>query len=461
MNILTLDKNEFQKGITLDNEDEAGGISPISYGLNYFLSKGFTLIPQPSYIATSADPTEHIVDGCIDPSFLGDEAFLIDNDGKFYLLSSTTLTLKQTDSVKEYSYGTTRILTFKGEIFCTSKNDITKLAIDLSTIDATWWTTTLGKTALNQYYRHPIEIVEDTMYIADNNMIHTWDGTTGIYNAMTLPPEFNITELRIDNDGRYLLAFASGTVNYSHNKKSKAKIFIIDTVTLEFVREVVVADQTESAINVGGTIYVIYGKSFGYFTGTGYKLLRTLDITSPIYSARLTKIDNTIVMAEKDKILAYGNVSGKGNIFFYPGRSETPYNTINSLLAIGHTGMDDNKLLINYEDGSINNKVKILDFDSRGGYGISVLTKKYRKGKVWIRRIEVETETLESGDTLGVSIVNADGTYTAIGSITYSTHGAIQNARIDCNQLVEFIQLRLIWFRFAIKKLTIYYESGE
>lgn len=461
MNILTIDKKEFQKGITFDDEDESGGISPNSYGLNYFLSKGFTLIPQPSLTTISNDLSNYIVNGCIDPSFLGDDCFLIGADGKFYILDGTTLTLKQTDSGRTYTYGTTKILTFKGEIFCTSNNDIAKLPSDMTSIIANWWTVTRGHSALDANYRHPMEVVEDTLFIGDKYKIHTWNGTGSVEAAMSLPTSFNITELIKSSDGRHLIAFASETANYSHSKKSKAKIFIIDTVTLEFIREVPVADQTEATVNIGGTTFVIYGKSFGYFTGAGYKLIRRLETADTIYGPRVTKIDNSILIVEDNKVLVFGDVNGKGNIFFYIAKSEYPYNNIKHILAIGNSGIDDNKLLLNYMDSSSHWKLKILDLNDRGSYGIGVLTKKYRKGKVWIRRVEVETETLASGDSLGISIVNADETYNSIGTFGYALNGAVQTGRIDCNQLVDFIQLRLVWSNFAIKKIDIYYEDAN
>lgn len=461
MEILTIDKKEFQKGITIDDEDDAGGMSPESYGLNYFLSKGLTLIPQPNAVSTSIDLTGDIIDSCVDPAYLGDDCFIVASDGKYYILDGTTLTLKQTDSAKTYTYGTSRIITFQGDIYCTSTNDITKLNYSMSTIDATWWSSTLGKTLLNVNYRHPMEIVEDTLYIADKNMIHTWDGTTGVYNAMSLPSFYNITELRISNDGRHLLVFTSETANYSHQKKTNAKLFIIDTVTLEFIREINIDDQVETAINVKGTTYVIYGNSFGYLSDNGLKLIRKISVAEPVYSSRVTANENSIIIAEDDKVLVFGDVNGKGNIFFYATRSEYPYTKIYNLLAIGNSGVDDNKIMISYVDIYSNNKVKILDFDSRGSTSIAIKTKKYFKGRVWIRRIDIETETLTLDKEVTISMVNSDGSYTSIGKYSYALNGAAQTARFDCNQLVDFIQLRLIWSNISIKKFKIYHESGE
>lgn len=460
MNILTIDKNEYQKGITLDNDDEAGGMSPDGNGLNYFLSEGFTLIPQPSFTETTSDPTDDLVDGCVDPTYLGDDAFFITEDKKFYILDGTTLTLKQTDTTRNYIYGSTRIVTFKGDIYCTSNTDIAKLPPNMSSLDGTWWTSTQSKTALLSTWRHPMAVVEDTLYIADGCKIHTWDGTTSVYEAMSIPTSFNITELIKSSDGRSLIAFASETANYSHGKKTIAKAFIIDTVTLEFTREIKVADQTESALNVRGIIYVVYGSSFGYLTDNGFSFLRKLNISQPVYRARLTEMDNTILIAEDNRVLVYGDVNGKGNIFFYLAKTESPYNNIKHILALGSTGVDGNKLMLSYQIGS-DKKIKFLDLEARGSYNIDALTKKYRKGKVWIRRVEVETETLASGDSLTLSTVNEDGTYNEIGTFSYALNGAVQKGRFDCNHLVDFIQLRLQWANFGIKKITIYYESGE
>ena len=460
MNILTIDKNEFQKGVTLDNNDEAGGLGPDSI-INHFKSKGFTLIPSPNLTDVATKPSNKIIDSCIDPTYLGDECFLVDFSGNFYILDGVTLTLKQTDSTNNFIYGTTRIITFKGEIFCTSSQNITKLPADMSSIDKTWWTVTQGKSSLNSSYRHILAISEDTLYIADKNMIHTWDGTTAVYNAMSFPTSYNITEMILSTDGRSLLVFASETANASHYKKTKARIFVVDTVTLEFTQEIPVADQTETAINIGGTIYVVYGKSFGYFTGSGYKLIKKLNISEVLYAPRVTTIDNAILIAEDENILVYGDVNGKGNIFFNVARSAFPYNNLQNILAFGNIGVDDNKVLINYYNNDELWQLKIIDLDNIGGNAGIAYTKRYNKGRVWVRRIEIETETLQSDDILYISILNSDGTYSDLGTYSYAINGAVEEVRIDCNNLVDRIQLKFAWNRFEIKSIKIYYESGE
>lgn len=462
MNILTINKKEFQKGMTRDEDDDKGFLDPSSIGVNYFLSKAFTLIPMPQFTTASTIPSGEILASSYDQSYLGDDAYLVDEDGKFYIVDGEVVTYKQIDDVGSYSYGTTDMLVFKGNVYATSRTDIVRLTESMNTITKSWWTSTRGETALGTTYRHPLVVIEDTMYIADGNKIHTFDGTSSVYAAMSLPTNMNITTMIKSSDGRTLLVFASETVNYSHTKKSLATLYIIDTVTLEFTREIRIVDQVESAVNCNGTIYVTYGNKFGYLTDTGIKFLRDLEISKPIYGSRISVMEDVVLIAEENKILAYGDVNGNGNIFFYVSKSENPYNDIKNILAIKKSStIDSDKIMVSYKDVSDNVRIKFLDLSARGTINQTIKTKKYILGRVWIRRIDIESEKLASGEYLTLSAIDKDKVSQQIGIYSYAIQGAVRTSRFDCNLLVDYIQLILEWKSFGIKQIKIYYENGE
>ena len=123
-----------------------------------------------------------------DPEYLGQDAYVVGAAGKFYTLNGTTLTKRQTDSGRTYQIGTSDAVKFLGDLYVTSQTNIAKLTgSTLSSIDATWWSATRAHGVLQSSYRHPLEVVEDTLYIGDKNELHTWDGTTSVDAALTLP----------------------------------------------------------------------------------------------------------------------------------------------------------------------------------------------------------------------------------------------------------------------------------
>jgi len=455
METLILVKGQLVLGVSLNNDHANAGYSPEERGHNLEYSQGAILYPQPAPVDLSANVTGNIIAFENDPNFLGNDAYAVDASGAFYTIDGTTVTKRQTDSTNSYAYGTTDMKYFRGALYATTTQEVVQLqGSDLSTIDDDFWTDTESRTALQNFYRHPLEVVEDTLYIADKNMIHTWDATDSVYAAMSLPDSFNITSLRVHTDGRHLMAFCSETVNYSHTQKARAKIYLIDTVTLEFIREIDVDDQTEGTINAGGVTYVTYGKNFGYFNGDGYTFLRKLNTLEPTYNHGLASKDGIVLIRERPAILAYGDIGTGQNVFWYPF-----FNTVNgnSLGAIGNQG--DNRVLASYTS----NKLAQIDFDLVNGTTAWKSNPISFSGKVWIRKIVIETEPLASGSDHDFYMVNKNGTQTLLFSMTYSEDGAISEKTKMVN-----IYTDLIWFKWdwiatpkGVKKITIFYESGE
>lgn len=469
METIVIDANNFiLQGVSVNDYLADAGYSPKSKGFNPLYTKG-VLYPQPP-ITDISGIEGNVVASINDPNILGNQAYILDNEGKFYTLDeSNLLTKRQTDGTRAYTSGTSDFIRFNGYTYATSETDIAQITgSNLSVAaDFTWWTTTRGHANLNSSYRHPMEVVEDTLYIADANLIHTWDGTTSVPSAITLPNIWNITCMVKHPNGRDLIAFCSETTNYSHLKGGRAVAFIINTFSLEFTQEIPLDSQVEGARIVGGILYVTYGKNLGYFTETGIQFLRELEITlfgrELAYKHHLNDLDGHLLIVEDKNILAFGDL-GKGKVFWYPitneqGSGATSQN-INSVLSTGNR-----RILYGTEQSNGTEKLFLADFKTLSTSGGPVFyTNRYTfPRKVWIRRIEVIHTALSGTGYYEIGYVNEDNSTTFIKNITIAEAGAVSRGRADCNIYTDLAQIYLQTNNnvVGLKKIIIYYEPAE
>lgn len=464
----SIDKNDLIRGVSITPRHTDGGFSPRregegtnSYrasGINLIKGQGGVLYPQPGRtdLNGSSVVTDNIIAFTEDGTFLGNDAYALDEDGNFHTIDGSTVTKRQTDSTNSYTDGTCDMVQFKGELFATAREDIVKLGgSDLASLDDEWWTTTRGHSGLSTVYRHPMVVLEDTLYIADDEDIHTWDGTTSVPAAMSIPSTYNITNMIAHTDGRHLLVFASGTANYSHTLKAKAVCYIIDTVNLEFIREIPLHSQVEGSINVGGVIYVTYGDNLGYFNGDGITFLRKLN-AGTTYKHKLTNYEGILVVADDNGLLMYGDL-GLGNVFWY-AYNDDQISPTRDFSAIYYAG--DNEMLVSVTSRYLDK----IDLEDIGG-ATEFETNYYSfPGDVWIRKIDIEFEELDTGSDITFSYVDKNNTETELLTLDYSTDGAISHKEKFVNIKTNLFKLRLDFAAgnpSGIHKITVWYEDAE
>jgi len=420
--IIIINNKNFTLGESPNERNPDRGFSPESYGVNVYAEKG-TL-----YFGDAATDRSTNLEGrplaiINDPDFLGNDNYIVDEDGKYYTLDGTTLTKRQTDATNTYTLGTTDLIKFNGEVFATATQQVIRLTGgDLTTIDNVWWTTTRGHAAPQNGYRHPLEVVEDTMYIGDKNEIHTWDGTTSVSAAMSLPTGVNIISLRKHPNGQNLLAFCGETANYSHTLGGGGFIYVIDTVNLEFIREIKIEAQVEGTRNVGGVIYTTYGNKIGYFNGDGITHLRDLNGSqNTTYSQQISNAEDILLIRDGKEVLAYGDL-GKGNVWWRMYQADT--SSGNSMYALGYKG--SGTVLVGFIDPNATQKLVEAKINTTGVVG-KFYSNQYLTGKhVAIRRIEIDhTETPDNAtydfdvellDAAGNSVYSANVEYASIES---------------------------------------------
>lgn len=458
---ITIDWKNFIQGESSADYVPDRGFSPASYQLNLTKTRGMVHWQESPTDLGGATLTGNILAATHDPRALGNDAYYLDNEAAFYYLSGATLTKAQTAGGSSgYTLGTSEILVFKDETFATTDYEVIKLTGgNLTAIDSYWWTVTQGRASLTTSCRHPLEKVEDKMYIGDKNNIHTWDGTTSQVNAIVLPTDVNITSLRKHTDGRNLVAFCGLRTNFTHTSGAGGRIYLIDTNTSRWIREIDTETQVEGSRNVGGIIYTTFGKNVGYFNGDGITPIKRLETSGTTYSHNLGNIEDILILRDGLDVLAYGDL-GAGKVWWKPYRNITNTNAINNILYKG-----DNVLTVSFSDSAGGGKLQQVDFDNAGQFGQLVSNRINFGGEVSIRKIVCLHDQVSAGTRFGVYYRDTENVDTLIEDKIYSstiTYTATKT-RIDCDVRTDMFQLVLVPVVGSIgfKSITIYYESTE
>src|SRR3990167_202435 len=448
MPILDIDTKNFIAGESQSDYISDKGFSPDSVNLNLTKIRGLLYFNEIATDRGGAILTGNIIASCPDPAYLGNDVYYLDDEGAFYTLDGATLTKKQTSSGYTYVLGTSEIIPFKQEIFATSNTAIAKLTNNFAAIIEDWWA------GLTTAYRHPMEAVEDGLFIANKNIIYYWNGTSS-GTAFTLPSEVNITSLRKHPDGRTLLAFTGITVNYSHTHNGGGKVYFCDPVIRDWTREVEIEAQVEGSRVVGGIIYVTWGNNFGYFNGSGLIFLKKFATSSITYSHNLVNLEDILLTRDGLNILAFGNL-GAGNVWWKLFRNTANSQNINNILYKG-----DNKLLAAYSDGASAGKLVEIDYDNAGTTG-AFYSNRYNFGStVKIRRIDIFHDTTNTTGTTAFDVKHRllDDTEETIESISYDSQ-SINKTRIQCDITADIFQLVIVpqTDDMGIKLIRIYYD---
>lgn len=351
-NVIEIGATEFAQGMSAGNDSLDGGFSPQSITINPQTVPGVLLSGS---AATDRSGSGSLINGvpiasCGDSLFgsVGNDKFLVTDTGRFYSYSGTTITLRQTGAgAKTYSNANTDMVAFRGDTFTTSETDIARLIqSNLTTPDAnweSWWTVTQsavsGGTSLNTGYRHPMVVFENALWFADGNLLHKWDGTTATKSFLTLSVEQAITALAVDpSTGKMLISINEG-YNASSTKPYISKVLLFNGYSNKPDRAVVVDGMVTAIYPLGGVVYMCYGNSFGYWTGTGIQWLRNFkNVTNStdllVYKHRITSIGNTLYMVDGTYILAYGEVIPGKKVFYYA--FELSYLGVSTIYAICH-----------------------------------------------------------------------------------------------------------------------------
>jgi len=435
------------------------GFSPVSYGLNLTKTKGVLYFaPDATTLATA--PTGNMIASADDRNYLGNDKYFLDDEGAVYTLSGTTLTKRQT-SASTFVVGTSDMLQFNLSTYYTSTDSLHEsTGSDLATCERIWGG------ALNSSFRHPLEIIEDEMFVANKNVIFFLNnaGTTG--TAFTLPNNVNVTSLRKHPDGRTLLAFCgtTGDLNGARTRAGKGYVYYCNPLLRDWTREVEIQSQIEGSRLVGGIVYVTWGKKFGYFNGDGLSPIKYIETSATTYSHAMSNMEDILLLRDGLNLKAYGDL-GVGNVWWNIFKTATQ-----NINCVAYKG--DNKVLVAFSDGGSAGVLQQIDYDDAGVAGIFVGNREFFGDKVHIDRIEMlhdQTDTAgttafsvhQRGEAGGINLSN-DKRHGQIEAISY-VNQSIYETFISTDILATNFQFYLapVTDNIGFQEVRIYYEPDN
>lgn len=416
-----IDALDFAKGMSSGINITDGGFSNETNAVNLTYEPGvINGVPDPTDKSTnmSGNGIAHCVSdgtGSYSNGFI-----LTDNGTVLGVDVSQNLTASAALS-GTYQVGTSDMTNFypsgdASKIYITSTNDIARMNIDLSAGDATWWSVTLGKGALNTSVRHPVLQYLDYVYVGNGNvLVRIESSTSGTANHLVLPQQNQIVALGIDpNTGRMLISTTQGP-NYSGTVSATNKVFVYDGRSAQVDKELPVDAMITAFKSQGGISYLGVGRKLGYWNGAGIGYLRTLKnaglVSSQlIYKHHFANIENIMYLIDGTQALAYGEVLPGKKVFWYAFSNVT---NSNNLDVIFNTG--DGKL------GMCFASAKFYTFDTIGtgaGQLNSLKTLRYNYARpIFVRQIAIEY----GGDGIANEAVNARTLYYRIDSAPTSS----------------------------------------
>ena len=483
--------NEFLAGATSSASTSDGGFSNETRQVNITAKPGVLYAPG-NYTNRSTNLADEIIASCEDNDFVGKNRMFLDASSNLYSYNGTALTLEDDATDGIFAQGTTDMVAWYDDAASTPNFYMTTKAGDngdivkwngTSTLDESWWITTLGKTKLSQYTPwRPLLVYEKNLYIGDRNQLHRIapDLTVSV-GILTLADGEMISSLGIDQGtGRMLIATSNGA-NLNASGAKNTRIMLYDGYSNKVSRVVPVSGLVTAFKSVGNTTFIFFDNRLGYWTGSGIEFLRTLNFAkgttaSLIYPHRTCSLDNTLYWVDTAKdgtynancqIMAYGEVINGNKIFYpvmYPAGAYTTSKSMTCLAPVSST-----KLGFSYETP------KFYDFDltdiatiGTGGASIDFFSKRYDFPKeVTINGLLWEfDQKLPTGDSniIGIRIVDSDGTETTLPSIN-------PGARADMHSwesTYPTINTRSFQLKFGmlnkiagVRRVTVFYTPKE
>ncbi len=396
MEVITLGPKDFIKGESLSDWISDRGFSPDSYGLNLTKKRGLLYFAEAGTDRTQSVLTGNIVCAGYDFNISGNDAYFLDDEGAFYTYLGTTLTKRQTVAADTFALGTSDLLQFGLVTYATGQGRIQALtASNLTGLTDSFWS------GLDNNYRHPLERVEDKVYVGNKNVVGTITNVTTTTAAeITLPTDINITSLRKHPDGRTLLAFCGLTTNISHTLGLGGRVYYIDTVLKKWTREVELDVQVEGSRVSGGVIYVTYGQNVGYFDGDGVKFLKRLSTSTTTYSHNLVPMEDKLLVRDGLDVLAFGDL-GAGRVWWRIFRNTVNSENINNIFYKG-----SDTLLVGFGNGAGGGFLYEINYANVGLSGVLRSNRYVFDREAVIRRIEIIHETTNSAGITRFTITN-------------------------------------------------------
>jgi hypothetical protein len=476
MGVITFNAKDFVKGISTSDDLSDAGFSNRSRGQNLLANVG-TINAKPAITTKTSNTVanEAIIAQSNSSNPQSFDSFFVSDGEDFFSTQFGSEPIIKQSTVDTVGIGRTDMKVYKEAVYISTLTNVTKISsADVSTIVPTWWTGTAspaGSALAGDV--HPMLVFDTKLFVANSTQLDYTDGTGVTEDLLPLNEEEAISALGIyEPTGDMLVAVDSGSLDSNDDAvyPGNAKILIWDGFSAVRNREVRVPERITTFFNSGGVTYVVMGRTFGYFNGNGIVALRKLNIdfsvNSVITSQKITELDDTIYIAEGDDVLAFGKLYPNGNrVFYYP--YTTVGNQISTIRAYyNDPATDEPYVAITYLNGTNPTFAYFSTRNDAGGGDAWYSNIVYLPSNSKIRKVEVLTEPLTSGDTLNLEMLktSTDGT-TGIGTMDYSTDGAIAQKTLARDKNIETAAVQVAATQSSgsvrIKQIKVHYDAIE
>ncbi len=478
---LTIDYNDFIKGMGTTDYTNDAGFSPNTIGVN--------LLPNVGIVGSTAVPVDIIgsVGGGIVATTPDDNTgtvFAIGTDSKFYnstggafgsaLATSTNTFASYYSDFIEYGVNSYFASTHQGSIG--SATDTVVKFNGGSIDDDSWFHTNFKVTGTGQYLNsgvpHPMAVCFGWMFIADGNQLHRYViGDPNInggaaqytYGVLQLAPGNTITALGADPySGKLMVAYSTQYSVGGTGTPAVNRIGLYDGSNISQFQKLVIVDDAVTAIRShGGQLFIFYGYALGTWNGNGITWVRST--TQTITKQQVTNIGNDLYYIDGLNLIVYTEVVvGKPKVFWNMfNLSQLGFDTSAYYSAIFN--LQSSKLGMAYATTLPAYYIRSLDITTAGAstQSASFYSNKYNfPRRVWIRAIDVILNAVPTTGTHTLSYIDDSGSLTSVGvfnnSLPSAYHRFYTNIKTTIFQLLDVIASSK-----SLNRVIIYYDLYE
>lgn len=339
---IQLGADQFTSGMSSSDYATDGALGVGSFDTNPFLLPGaITAIPIQTDKSTNV--ADNFVATCEDSIDVGGARLVVGSAAKYYTIdSSSNVTNVVTGSdTSNYKFPQTDIAiqsdhNGNGAAFVTHGTDIA-MWNGGATLAESWWTTVAYYTGTTHppaltANPHPLLNFNTNLWIGDGSQLHNILPDVANISSNTLAVNINVLSLDLFSTiyalgidpatGLMMISFQT-VKNISGSVSSQAYVGLYDGYSTGLRRKIPVDEIVTSFQNVGGTVYMGYGRRLGYWNGNGITFLRqlknvTLGTSSLLpYKHHVCNVANILLVADGAYLLAYGDVVAGKKGFFY------------------------------------------------------------------------------------------------------------------------------------------------
>lgn len=488
---IQLGADQFISGMSSSDYATDGALGVSSHDINPFVTPG-ALAAMPGL--TNTGTTDYFIASVEDITGNGNARLAVGNTGRYYTIntSGTPTNVATGSDTTNYIPGRTDIAIQSGSggsnfLFVSHGTNIA-LWNGGSTLSESWWTTVAyysGTSHPNPLTAnpHPLITYNTNVWIADGSQLHniipgaasTSPSVCVNQNVFALDLYSTIYALGIDPATGLMMISFQTAVNQNGAISAEYFVGLYDGYSTGLRRKIPVDEIVTSFQNVGGTVYMGYGRRLGVWNGNGITFLRQLKNVSLAtggvlpYKHHICNIANVLFVVDGGYILAYGDVvAGKKGFFYIVSNLQGSIINIQALFPMG-----DNKIGFSSIAGS-SGEFSYIDLTSQSGTNNAQFTlyfnNIYMPRPIFVRRMRVITNGIPA--TSHVNIIGNISTEKGI-MLPIATANSSQTVAAGTTQYVfdfDFTQgkcqaiqpiINLEDATSTLVRVIIYYDIAE